>query len=274
MLEFRFFMTRDEYERQKNRFRGVNLIQVTPDNILSPKALNHVYSYLDMVRLLTRLSLVYKDEDIFKGNVDMNVVGSPVSHEELMDYFDYTGSLDEELLRLDEYRKFAVKHKNHVLKNPLKKGNLRSFATLILPWGRLGELTKYVDVPETTMEKVLQNTDETSYDERYTGIRTDQKCKARIAEHRLRVDERFRADEKKYPSKQRVYFNINGVVGWEPLVKKVESVVVCKHCKKVVTVTKTEHYNTECMIPAKCGVLWKRRRMKVHTDKCDVCKSL
>lgn len=61
------------------------------------KYLNHVYSYVSMYRVLTRLTFLYSATEILKGDVDMKRVKSPVSYEELVAYFNYSGKFDEVL---------------------------------------------------------------------------------------------------------------------------------------------------------------------------------
>jgi hypothetical protein len=220
----------------------------------SPKRLNHEFDYIDMVRVLIRLTALYTDVQIHKGEVDMSLVRAPVTHTELISYFSYTDSMLVEARNLPIYRRKFHEH----LKTPTQAVR---FA--------FSPSSKTEDVVEFFRTSCQRSGVEFQVPESLDTVFMDPVVWEAEKRQQL-VQFTLESDELKYPYEQREYFQLGEETYWEPK----EGTIECYRCKKVLTVSKTKHYRSECKTTALCGKPVLHVAMSDHSRKCKKCNHL
>jgi hypothetical protein len=180
-----------------------------------PKLLNHIYTYMDMVRVLTRLTTAYSDLDIIYGTVDMATVYSPVSHEDLWSFFEYTGSGGKEVANLKKYREKyleLVSAPVHSQTGKLDKYYLLKLVSLLFPQHEVEVFLKQWKLPfvleeqmATSLRKLCRKVEH--YDDYNPFV-------PHVLTQETLVKKTFERDEKKYKLDKRTYVEVHGETVW------------------------------------------------------------
>lgn len=231
----------------------------------SPKIMNHSYSYIDMVRVLTRLTLVHTDFEILGGQFGPARVFAAMSFIEFKNFFHYTRSYESELQNLKKYRDKICKLKQNLIdpyRNKICKITLSQLATMLFPWDEL-DAKKFQYFGINVDRKYIEKLHFCGYDSGHAFF-------SYMELQQNKIQKTFDLDEMKYPYENRRYHTIDDVTYWAPITLDTK---VCEYCGLLLTTSKTQHYHSdECKLVISCGKTIPRKRTNEHKKICNVCK--